>query len=142
MAPRVLVGLQFFAIGVLLLPLGAAGWVWTGFAVALAGLMGVAWTVGYNRWGNFNIRPEPRPGGALVTTGPYRWVRHPMYLGSLVIGAGACIAGPEPWRIAAWPLLAAVLVAKARREERGLLGQFPGYAEYRRGRAFLIPGIW
>jgi protein-S-isoprenylcysteine O-methyltransferase Ste14 len=65
-----------------------------------------------------------------------------MYLGSLVIGAGACIAGPEPWRIAAWPLLAAVLVAKARREERGLLGQFPGYAEYRRGRAFLIPGIW
>ena len=57
MAPRVLVGLQFFAIGVLLLPLGAAGWVWTGFAVALAGLMGVAWTVGYNRWGNFNIRP-------------------------------------------------------------------------------------
>ena len=42
----------------------------------------------------------------------------------------------------AWALLAVVLIAKARREERGLLVQFPDYAAYRQGRRFLIPGLW
>ena len=142
MVSRTLVVLQFAAIAVVLLPIGAPGWIWIGGAVSVTGVAWVAWTVGFNRWDNFNIRPEPRAGARLVTDGPYRWVRHPMYFGSLIIGAGACLAGPQPWRLAAWLLLAFVLVAKARREERGLLAQFPGYAEYRRGRAFLIPGIW
>lgn len=142
MVGRILVVLQFAAFAVLLLPRGDAACWRTGLGVAAAGLAWVVWTVGFNRWGNFNVRPEPRAGARLVTNGPYRWVRHPMYLGSLVIAAGACVAGPQPWRFTAWVLLAMVLVAKARREERGLLEQFSDYADYRRGRAFLIPGIW
>ena len=61
---------------------------------------------------------------------------------SLVIGIGACVAGPDIWRLVAWLMLAATLIAKARREEVGLLAQFPEYHGFRRGRAFLIPGIW
>lgn len=139
---RLLVGLQFLAIGAVLFPAGRPGALRTGLVIALVGIAWVAWTVLFNRWGNFNIRPEPRAGARLVTDGPYRWVRHPMYLGSLVIGLGACVAGPQPWRFVAWALLAVVLIAKARREERGLLVQFPGYAAYRQGRRFLIPGLW
>ncbi|MFM8617959.1 MAG: methyltransferase family protein, partial [Opitutaceae bacterium] len=121
---------------------GRPGALWTGLGIALAGVAWVGWTVRFNRWGNFNIRPEPRSGARLITDGPYRWVRHPMYLGSLVIALGACVAGPQVWRFAAWGILAIVLIAKARREERGLLAQFPEYESYRRGRAFLIPGVW
>lgn len=138
---RLLVVLQFVAIAALLFPAGRPGVLWTGLTIAVAGVAWVGWTVLFNRWGNFNIRPEPRAGARLVTDGPYRWVRHPMYLGSLVIGIGACLAGPQPWRFAALVLLAAVLIAKARREERGLLAQFPEYDRYRRGRAFLFPGL-
>ena len=139
---RLLVVLQFAAIAAVLLPAGRAGALWTGLAIAFAGIAWVGWTVLFNRWGNFNIRPEPKAGARLVTAGPYRWVRHPMYLGSVAIGLGACVAGPQVWRIVAWLVLSATLVAQARREEAGLLREFPGYADYRRGRAFLIPGIW
>lgn len=139
---RLLVVLQFAAIATVLFPSGRPGALWTGLGIALAGVAWVGWTVRFNRWGNFNIRPEPRSGARLITDGPYRWVRHPMYLGSLVIALGACVAGPQVWRFAAWVILAVVLIAKARREERGLLAQFPEYESYRRGRAFLIPGLW
>ena len=139
---RLLVLLQFAAIATVLFPAGRPGALRTGVLIALAGVAWVGWTVRFNRWGNFNIRPDPRSGARLITDGPYRWVRHPMYLGSLVIGLGACVAGPQVWRFAAWVVLAGVLIAKARHEERGLLVQFPDYDRYRRGRAFLIPGVW
>lgn len=139
---RALVALQFLATAAVLFPAGRPGSLVTGLLVAAAGVVGIGWTVRFNRWGNFNVRPEPRAGARLVTDGPYRWVRHPMYLGSLVIGLGACIAGPQAWRVAAWLVLFATLVAKARREERGLLAQFPDYAAYRQSRRFMIPGLW
>ncbi len=142
MTARLLVVLQFAAIATVLSPAGRPGALRTGVMISLAGVAWVGWTVRFNRWGNFNIRPEPRSGARLITEGPYRRVRHPMYLGSLVIGFGACVAGPQVWRFAAWAVLAGVLIAKARREERGLLKQFPGYESYRRSRAFLIPGLW
>lgn len=139
---RLLVVLQFASITVVIFPAGRVGALWTGLTIAAAGIGWVGWSVLFNRWGNFNIRPEPRAGARLATDGPYRWVRHPMYLGSLVIGIGACVAGPDIWRLVAWLMLAATLIAKARREEVGLLAQFPEYDGFRRGRAFLIPGVW
>lgn len=45
-----------------------------GASIALA-----IWTLVHNQPGNFNIRPTPKTWGTLVTTGPYRWIRHPMY---------------------------------------------------------------
>ncbi|MDD2763592.1 MAG: hypothetical protein PHE83_06420 [Opitutaceae bacterium] len=46
------------------------------------------------------------------------------------------------FRVAAWLVLLAVVIIKARLEERGLLAQFPRYADYRRGRRFLVPWVW
>ena len=50
-----------------------------GIAVAL-----IAWALIHNRPGNFNIRPAPKFRGVMVTTGPYRWIRHPMYTSVLL----------------------------------------------------------
>jgi hypothetical protein len=55
---------------------------WVTAAVSLAL---TAWTLRHNKLGNFNIRPIPKACGSLVTTGPYRWVRHPMYTSLSVI---------------------------------------------------------
>lgn len=49
------------------------------FMLALASVALATWTMAHNRLGNFNIRPAPKAHGLLVTTGPYRWIRHPMY---------------------------------------------------------------
>jgi protein-S-isoprenylcysteine O-methyltransferase Ste14 len=139
---RTLVFLQFLTIGCLLWPPRVAAYPWlAGFVAALGALL-LGWTLSANRPGNFRVLPAPKAGASLATTGPYRWVRHPMYLASLLLMAGAVLWGPATWKAPVWLLLAVVLTAKARREERGLLSQFPEYAAYRARRRFLIPGIW
>jgi protein-S-isoprenylcysteine O-methyltransferase Ste14 len=142
MVSRALVLAQFAAIAILLLPVGRRGQFGLGLLLAGLGLGWLAWTARHNRLGNFNIRPESKPGAILITTGPYRWARHPMYTGVLVAGMGAVVAGPSAWRVAAWFGLFGVLIAKARLEETALRRQFVDYEGYRRDRSFLFPGVW
>ena len=96
---------------------------------ALAVLLGV-WTLAYNRLGNFNIHPAPKAAGHLVTGGPYRLVRHPMY-SAVLLGAGAMAWLVQPLTGAlAWCALLLVLLVKAHMEERWLREQHAGYAAY------------
>ncbi|NIC42170.1 isoprenylcysteine carboxylmethyltransferase family protein [Aquabacterium sp. A08] len=113
-----------------------AGLLWCG--AAALGL----WTLAVNPPGNFHIRPEPRPDGRLVCHGPYRWVRHPMYTAVLLLAAGAAawLASGLAWGL--WGALVAVLVAKARLEERWLLARYPAYAAYRQRTWRLFPGVF
>jgi protein-S-isoprenylcysteine O-methyltransferase Ste14 len=103
----------------------AAAWLMAGASIALA-----TWTLMHNRLGNFNIRPTPKVSAMLVTTGPYRWIRHPMYT-SLLLGAGALAWMSHPvteWLT--WSALAIVLLLKSTLEEHWLREQYPGYAAY------------
>jgi protein-S-isoprenylcysteine O-methyltransferase Ste14 len=95
-----------------------------------------------NRPGNFNIRPEPKPGGQLVTSGPYRYVRHPMYLAVLLGMLGFCVGYATPWRWAALAALAVVLAIKAGVEERAMAARHPGYPDYARGSKRIVPFVW
>src|ERR1035437_4815820 len=87
-----LVALQFglmFALAALAAPRVSKGFLPpAALSLAAASLALAAWTLRHNRPGNFNIRPTPMVWGVLVTSGPYRWIRHPMY-SSLLLGAGA-----------------------------------------------------
>jgi protein-S-isoprenylcysteine O-methyltransferase Ste14 len=115
-----------------------------GFAFAAllaAGLAIGLWAISANRPGNFNIRPDPKEGGSLVTAGPYRWIRHPMYLAVLVTMAAFVAAGGIA-QAALWLALALVLAAKAVREERALVIVHPGYAAYRGTTRALIPFVF
>ncbi len=110
-------------------------------ALLVAGLAIGAWAISANRPGNFNIRPEPKEGGLLVTAGPYRWIRHPMYLAVLVTMA-AFVAAGDAAQAVLWLLLAGVLAAKAVREERGLVLAHPGYAAYRERTRAILPFVY
>jgi protein-S-isoprenylcysteine O-methyltransferase Ste14 len=139
---RVLVALQFALIGWLVWPLTPQAWsppalVLLGCAIGLG-----LWTIFHNRPGNFNIRPEPKASGRLVTGGPYRYLRNPMYSAVLLFAAAEVVAYGDLWKIACWFILALVLLAKALLEERGLRAQFPGYAEYARRVRRFIPGVF
>lgn len=121
----------------------APGGHWSVLAILpmLAGIaLGVA-AIGINRPGNFNIRPEPRPGAVLATAGPYRWIRHPMYSAVMLCGSAVVFARPAATTLIAWLVLSAVLVAKALREERGLLRTDAAYADYAQRTRRFIPWL-
>lgn len=76
-------------------------------------------------------------GREITRSGPYRLVRHPLYLGSAILGAGF-IAAARSWVVAAIvaAYLGVTLVAAMRTEEATLDARFEGgYADYRAGRA-------
>ncbi|HET9024211.1 MAG TPA: isoprenylcysteine carboxylmethyltransferase family protein [Burkholderiaceae bacterium] len=141
----VLVALQFGLILALVVatrwPVPSRAWPPTLFLLAVSVVLGV-WTLGYNRWGNFNIRPELKSGARLVTGGPYRRIRHPMYA-SVLLGVGALVvADPRPWRIALLAALLVVLMLKAAREEHYLRAAFPEYAAYASRTWRLVPFVY
>ena len=133
-----LVALQIGLIAAIAWPLGVWTWSCAAAAVTLAGVALGAWTLWFNRPGNFDIRPQLKPSAKLILTGPYRYLRHPMYSTVLLGSAGLVLFHPSAWLWLALAALFAVLFAKAMLEERSLRGRFPEYANYaKRVRRFL-----
>jgi protein-S-isoprenylcysteine O-methyltransferase Ste14 len=75
----------------------------------------------------FGVLPEVR---GLVMRGPYRVVRHPLYLGELGACAGLVIGAPTAWNAIAASVLVAGQVVRMRLEEDALSREFPQYATY------------
>lgn len=138
-----LVALQFASIGVGLYPWagqpqGSPWWlVLTGLGV-LVGL----YTLLHNRPGNFAIYPEPKERACLVTTGPYRWVRHPMYLAVLLFMLGIALYNGTWINAVAMVTLFLALWGKMIREERYLHRHFDGYGDYACRCKRLIPFLF
>ncbi len=79
---------------------------------------------------------------ALIRTGPYRWVRHPIYSGLLLALAGTALALGE-WRgIVALALILVAFIRKLWVEEARMRHTFPEYALYRKETAALIPLVF
>ena len=139
---RLLVAVQFALLGWLIWPLTPQAWSLSALSLLGCSVVLGLWTLFHNRPGNFNIRPEPKASGRLVTSGPYQYMRNPMYSALLLFAAAEVVAYGDPWKIACWLALALVLVAKAMLEELGLRARFPGYAEYAKRVRRFIPGVF
>jgi len=88
--------------------------------------------------GSFAILVEAR---ALRASGPYRFVRHPIYLGQLIAATGVFLGRCVFWEGLVLAAFASVQVARAVLEERKLLRATPGYAEYRARTWMLVPFV-
>lgn len=79
---------------------------------------------------------------SIVRTGPYRFVRHPIYTANLTTMAGLTIASGSGWLLANTLLLGAYYWRTAQIEERALLSRVDGYAEYTRVTGRFLPRAW
>jgi protein-S-isoprenylcysteine O-methyltransferase Ste14 len=112
-----------------------------GFAIFVMGLALAIWARLYlgRNWGvPMSRRVEPE----LVTTGPYRRVRHPIYSGIILAMIGTTVAVSLYWLVAAI-VLGAYFAYSASVEERNMEQAFPeAYAKYKRSTKRLIPFIY
>ena len=110
-------------------------------AIVLACEFGIGWAMWINRYAARTIRVEE--GQKVISGGPYRVVRHPLYSFSLVmflfapLALGSCVTVP------ALLLFTPIFVLRILNEEKVLRAELPGYTEYcARTRWRLLPGLW
>jgi protein-S-isoprenylcysteine O-methyltransferase Ste14 len=91
---------------------------------------------------NWSARVTLKVGHELIRSGPYRYVRHPIYTGMLLAMIGTAMVAGE-WRGAAAVALSIIAFClKAQREEQFMVTEFgETYHEYRSQTGFLVPGL-
>jgi protein-S-isoprenylcysteine O-methyltransferase Ste14 len=95
-----------------------------GGVLTAAGAGLITWAIGTMRAAGTDPRPD-RPTSALVTAGPYRHTRNPIYLGMASIYAGVLLVVGTPWPMLFLPaILAVIRQGVIAREERYLAGRF------------------
>ncbi len=89
------------------------------------------------------VRIQAERGHRVITSGPYRVVRHPMYAGVILYLLGTALLLGSWWGVALVPLLVGGLAPRAVFEERFLAARLEGYADYAaRVRWRFVPGLW
>ena len=141
---RFLVFLQFSFLALLcmpfyLIPLQYA-WIVSFISISLC-LKLLIWTSYHNKIGNFNIVPEIKEGCELIQTGPYRFIRHPMYTAIVLAGLSAMFYGFALFKLVLMVGLVLVLFVKAKREEKFWCEHTLAYTKYQKNTKMFIPFV-
>jgi len=116
-------------------------WILAADAGVFLGYLLVLWVFKENSYACRTI--EVVVGQRVITSGPYAIIRHPMYLGVLLMYLLTPIALGSLWAVPIFSLFIPLLVWRIIEEEKILLRDLPGYAEYCRERRYrLLPHIW
>jgi protein-S-isoprenylcysteine O-methyltransferase Ste14 len=106
-----------------------------GNLLMICGLLFTIYSLGF-LGRNFGMAPEAR---ALVTSGAYRWVRNPVYLGEFVTVIGGMLSLLSPITLIIFAVLCLLQLCRIALEEQVLSATFPEYDDYRRRTPALVP---
>jgi protein-S-isoprenylcysteine O-methyltransferase Ste14 len=121
-------------------PLALQALGWTMLVLSTGFIM---WVMRENSFAAPVVKLQSERGHRVISTGPYAWVRHPMYSASVLFFVGAPLLSGSWWGVAMSPLFIVLFAIRARIEERALLAGLAGYADYMaRVRYRLVPGLW
>jgi protein-S-isoprenylcysteine O-methyltransferase Ste14 len=109
---------------------------------ALAGTVAL-WAMAANPFFSEGVRIQRERGHTVARGGPYRYVRHPGYIGSGLILIGPALLLGSWWALLPASLGVAGYVLRTALEDRTLQSELEGYADYaRQVRYRLLPGVW
>jgi len=114
-----------------------------GLAMYLLSTGFIMWVFRENSFAAPVVRVQAERHHHVISSGPYAWVRHPMYSGVMLFFVGVPLLLGSWWGVAIAPLFAILFAVRTRIEERALVTDLPGYADYAaRVRYRLLPGLW
>jgi len=108
-------------------------------SIFIVGAVLGVWALTHNRLGNFHIQPKMRENAQLITTGIYKYIRHPMYLSVISMMLAFFISTPTIIESILFVGLIVVLVLKAKREESLWLNHNEEYERYKEQTKLFIP---
>jgi protein-S-isoprenylcysteine O-methyltransferase Ste14 len=116
---------------------------WGASIAALLGAGLIAWAMAANRYAAVYARIQHERGHTVTTSGPYRFVRHPFYVGIITFALAVPVLLGSPWALIPGGLATLLFIVKTAAEDRMLCEGLDGYREFaERVRYRLLPGVW
>lgn len=122
----------------------AAPWLQiVGWVAMTAGALLASWALTTNTFAAQVPRIQAERGHTVVSSGPYRYVRHPMYTGIVLMGPGLALGLGSTWALIPGLVFSLAFILRTASEDRMLRQDLPGYDNYAtQTRYRLLPGLW
>jgi protein-S-isoprenylcysteine O-methyltransferase Ste14 len=112
-------------------------------AVLVAGYVLASYALIENAYFSGMVRIQTDRGQRVVSSGPYRWVRHPGYVGALLVYLATPLFLDSAWTFVPVLFLTVVLIIRTNLEDKTLQAELDGYRDYaQRVHYRLLPGVW
>ena len=136
----VIAGVDAGRLGWSHIPTGLRTIGWLGLCVAFL----IVWRVmAENTYLSKHVRIQEERGHQVITTGPYQYVRHPMYVGVIIAMLSIPLALGSWWALVPAMLIVILFIARTALEDRTLMEELTGYKDYaKRVRYRLVPKVW
>jgi protein-S-isoprenylcysteine O-methyltransferase Ste14 len=138
---------MFAVIGV---DAGRYGWSEMPLAMRIVGVLGFIpafglplWASKVNAYLSSRVRIQQERGHEVVTSGPYRFARHPMYAGMIFYAVSVPLLLGSWWGVVVGVMVIGIVIVRTALEDKTLQRELPGYGEYSQHvRYRLFPGVW
>ena len=117
--------------------------VYPGVLLLYGALALIVWALVVNPFAEASVRIQSDREQTAITSGPYQFVRHPMYVGMIVMYVANSLILGSVWALGLSAVLAAMVIWRTAQEDRTLRDELTGYQNYAaRTRYCLLPGVW
>jgi protein-S-isoprenylcysteine O-methyltransferase Ste14 len=117
--------------------------VYAGIITFISSAVLITWVLVENPHAESSVRIQNDRGHAVVASGPYRYVRHPMYVGMCQLHQGMAMILGSTWTMGLATVITILFLWRTALEDRTLRQELPGYEEYATVTRYrLMPGIW
>ena len=117
--------------------------VYPGIASFVGAAITITWVLVKNPHAESSVRIQSDRGHCVVASGPYRFVRHPMYAGLIQLHQSVALMLGSPWTVGLAALITILFWLRTALEDQALRRELPGYEEYTAVTRYrLMPGIW